>query len=140
MARPSALADPDFCHNVAEAFVAGLTRREMADMFAVGDLNTITKWRRDPRVQVIAKKMIQDRVLEITRKVDSQMAVRLEQASELSIRELIEIRKEYMGDKLRQQTDEIDENTVNEALSFLDENPEAAAAVRKLLTGNRSEE
>jgi hypothetical protein len=112
----------------------------MADMFSVGDLGTITKWRRDPRVQVIAKKLIQDRVLEITRKVDSQMAIRLADPGELTVRELIDIRKEYMGDKLRQQTDEIDENTVNEALSFLDENPEAAAAVRKLLTGNRSEE
>lgn len=134
MARPNPLADPDFAKQVAQAFVDGNSRQDMCDMFGVKDPDTITRWRRDPRVKSYALKLIEDRVLQVTRKVDGVIAERLERASELTITELLAIRKEFLGGALRAQTEKADENTVNEAYEWLERNPEAADALEALLT------
>lgn len=135
MGRPHALADPDFAHDVAAAFVAGHTREEMCDLFGVSDPKTITRWRRDPRVQLPARRMLQDRILEITRKTDAIISQRLQNPEDLTTREILDIRKEFTGDKLRESMDPVDEDTVNEAQNFFDSNPDAAEQLRALLTG-----
>lgn len=137
MARPNPLADPDFAKKVAEAFVTGLSRQEMADMFGVRDLDTITRWRRDARVKAIAFKLIEDRVLQVTRRVDATIAARLESPDQLTTRELLEIRKEYLGGKLREQHERADDETVHEAMDWLTENPDAAAELERLLAGEK---
>lgn len=133
--RPNPLADPDFAKAVAEAFAAGCSRPEMCEMFGVKDKDTITRWRRDPRVKAHAFKIIEDRVLQVTRKVDGVIAERLEHASEMTIQELIMIRKEFLGGALRAQTEKADEATVAEAQNWLESNPEAADALEELLRG-----
>jgi hypothetical protein len=55
-------------------------------MFGVKDRDTITRWRRDPRVKAIALKIIEDRVLQVTRKVDGVIAERLENAENMTSR------------------------------------------------------
>lgn len=131
--RPHALADPEFAHDVAAAFADGLTREEMCDLFGVRDPKTITRWRRDPRVQTIQRKIIQDRVLTITSKTDSELLRRLQNPEKLSTKELIEIRKEFLGGQLRDQTTEIDEATVAEAMSLFEDDPEGAEQLRDIL-------
>lgn len=133
--RPHALADPDFAKQVAEAFIAGLTRPEMCEMFGVKDPDTITRWRRDPRVKAHALKLTEDRILQVTRKVDSVMENRLQNAENLTVRELLDIRKEYLGGALRAQTEKADEETIAEAASFLEDNPEAAEQLKEILSG-----
>jgi len=133
MPRPNPLADPDFAKAVAEAFAAGLSRKEMAEMFEVKDLDTITRWRRDPRVKSIALKIIEDRVLQVTRKVDGVIAQRLEDASEMTMQELLAIRKEFLGGALRAQTEKADAETIGEAQDWIEKNPEAAAQLEQLL-------
>lgn len=135
--RPNPLANPDFAKSVAEAFVSGLSRQEMCDLFGVKDRDTITRWRRDPRVKVHAFKLIEDRVLQVTRRVDAVIAERLENASELSIDELIKIRKEFLGGALRAQTEKADEATITEAMQAIEDNPEFAEELQKLLKGNK---
>jgi transposase-like protein len=135
MARPNPLADPEFAKAVAQAFVDGNSRKQMCEMFGVKDQDTITRWRRDPRVKGYALKLIEDRVLQVTRKVDGIIAQRLEEAQELTVQELLAIRKEFLGGALRAQTEQADEVTVNEAQQWLEENPEGAEALERLLSG-----
>src|SRR5881392_3522777 len=97
MARPNPLADPAFAKAVAEMFAAGASRQDMCDAFGVKDKDTITRWRRDPRVKSYALKIIEDRILQVTRKVDGVIAERLEHAHEMTVQELILIRKEFLG-------------------------------------------
>lgn len=136
MARPNPLADPAFAKEVAEAFAAGCSRGDMCDLFGVKDKDTITRWRRDPRVKAYAFKIIEDRILQVTRKVDGVIAERLEHASEMSVQELIMVRKEFLGGALRAQTEKADSGTVAEAQNWLESNPEAADQLEKLLAGS----
>ncbi len=133
MARPNPLADKDFAKEVAEAFAAGCSRTEMCEMFGVKDKDTITRWRRDPRVKAIALKIIEDRVLMVTRKVDGVIAERLQHASDMTITELLAVRKEFLGGALRAQTEKADEATVAEAQDWLEKNPAAADQLEELL-------
>lgn len=127
------LNDTDFAKAVAQAFVDGHSRKAMCEMFGVRDPATITRWRRDPRVKGWALKLVEDRVLQITRKIDSVIASRLEEAHEMSIQELLSIRKEFLGGALRSQTENADEATINEAAEWLEKNPEAADQLEELL-------
>ena len=135
MPRPNPLADPDFAQEVAEAFAAGCTRQDMCDMFGVKDKDTITRWRRDPRVKARALKLIEDRVLQVTRKVDGVISARLENAQNMTITELLAIRKEFLGGALRATTENIDEGTVQEAQDFLERNPGAMEQLDAILSG-----
>jgi hypothetical protein len=132
--RPNPLNDPEFAKQVAQAFVDGNSRKTMCEMFGVSDEGTITRWRRDPRVKSYALKLLEDRVLQVTRKVDGVIAARLENASDMTITELLAIRKEFLGGALRAQTEKADDETVNEAYDWLERNPEAADALETLLT------
>lgn len=123
MARPSPFRDPDFTRAVAQAFVDGLSRKQMCEMFGVRDPHTITAWRRDPRVKVIAHKMIEDRILQITRKVDGKIAYILER-DDLTVTELLAIRKEFLGGALRGQTEKADAETIGEAQDWIMDNPD----------------
>ncbi len=132
--RPNPLRDPEFAQAVAEAFAAGASRSDMCEMFGVKDPDTITRWRRDPRVKAIALKIIEDRVLQVTRKVDGVIAERLEHANEMTIVELLAVRKEFLGGALRAQTEKADESTIAEAQDWLEANPEAAEELEKLFS------
>lgn len=132
MPRPNPLADPDFAKEVAEAFAAGCSRAEMCEMFGVKDRDTITRWRRDARVKAIAFKIIEDRVLQVTRKVDSRIAQILEDTADLTVAELLAIRKEFLGGALRAQTEKADDSTITEAMNWLEENPDKADQLEEL--------
>lgn len=135
MARPNPLADPEFAKQVAELFAAGASRQDMCDILGVKDRDTITRWRRDPRVKSYALKIIEDRILQVTRKVDGVIAERLEHAEEMTIQELIMIRKEFLGGALRAQTEKADEATIAEGQDWLEKNPEAADQLDRMLRG-----
>jgi len=132
--RPNPLNDPEFAKLVAQAFIDGNSRRQMCEMFGVEDPDTITRWRRDPRVKGYAMKLIEDRVLQVTRKVDGVIAERLEHANEMTIGELLAIRKEFLGGALRAQTENADDHTINEAQEWMEKNPQAAEQLEALLT------
>lgn len=138
MARPNPFVNPEFTKQVAEAFAAGCSRREMCEMFGVKDEDTITRWRRDPRVKAVALRIIEDRVLQVTRKVDGVIAGRLEHAQNMTVRELLDIRKEFLGGALRAQTEKADEVAIQEAQEFLEKHPNAMEQLEDMLAGKSS--
>lgn len=127
MARSNPLADPDFAKNVALSFIEGKTRQQMCDEFGVKDLDTITRWRRDPRVKVHAQKYTEDRILQVTRRVDGKIQHKLDN-EDLTVQELIMIRKEFLGGQLRQQTEKADDETIMQAADWVDQNPDILQA------------
>lgn len=142
MARVSKLADPEFCRQVAEAYVLGLTRAQMAAQFDVHP-DTITIWKRDMRVRTIAKQMHEERILEMTRKVDAEMQSRLnsQRIREMDDETLIKFRKELVGDKKTiELSGALDTGAAKGDLwKQLDGDPELAAKLGALLSGESGE-
>jgi hypothetical protein len=137
MGRPSKLADPEFLKLICEAFAAGCSRGEMAKEFSVAK-STLTVWRRDPRVRALTLKLIEDRVVRITSKIDSEISARLQFPDEIETETLIKIRKEYLGGALRIAAEGkvADSETVNEAMMEIESNPERLAELTELLSNS----
>lgn len=137
MARTNPLDDPDFAELVAAAFAAGMNRQEMCDEFDVKDRSTITRWKKHPTVKRILSQMLRDRVTEVNRRVDAVIAQRLQDMStEMTTRELLDIRKEYKGSDLV-QGEKADDETINAANSMSPEEIDAAEAELERLLGAR---
>jgi DNA primase catalytic subunit len=136
--RPSQLDDPEFCASVALAFASGATRDVMCQTFGVRDPMTITRWRKDPRIKPLLSKLIEERVQEMQRKVDAALQAKLAKADELSVKDLIDIRKEIRSSALGQKLDKADADDVNEMQAWLESNPEAHAALDEFLQNGSS--
>lgn len=102
MARPSELErrGEDFQNQIAELYVAGKTRAEIADALTLDmegaippDLKTITRWVRDPRIQAKITALTRERSNRFISKIDSILEGRLEHPDKLDTKELLEIRK-----------------------------------------------
>lgn len=134
--RKSALADEEFLDLFCKAYVTNITNLELAELFNVNE-KTIRQWKKDPRVIAISKKMVEDRVLGIVRKIDSTIAARLAHPEKLETDILIKLRKEYLGGAFRAETEggKDDPDTINAAAAALEDNPELMAELQELLAG-----
>lgn len=139
MARISKLANPEFAKAVAEAYINGVSRDEMAVMFGAHK-DTITAWCRDPRVQNHAARMAQDRVTRITRRIDAEIEGRLAHVGSMDVELLLKVRKEYLDRALKIDLGAAQNHseTVSETIQALEDDPELADALRELLSGERS--
>lgn len=128
------LDDPERFELFVEALCSGATAVELAKIFDVHE-NTIRNYKRDPRVRAASLKHIEDRVLRITRKTDSIIEQRLQDADELDTDTLLKIRKEFLGGAFRMQTQggKTDAKTINDAMDEIEENPEFAKELQELL-------
>lgn len=117
---------------IAQDFADGKTRKEMMETHGVSDPATVTRWRRDPRVKAIVEKLLHDRIVRISSRVDSVIEGRLSQAAEMSTKDLLDIRKEYGGSALTRK-DPADNDTVNEAIDALEEDPNLAEKLLELI-------
>lgn len=136
MAR-SKIASAEFAKVVAEAYVAGVSYTEMAEIFDVTKA-TIGHWCHDPRVQAHAARFAQERVLRITRKIDQEIEGRVGHASEMETELLLKIRKEFLERALKvdlTNTGDQNADTINEAVSALEDNPELAKQLKELVSG-----
>lgn len=131
--RRSKLDDPEVQELVGRAFNDGQTRAQMAATFGVAP-STISVWKRDPRVNAVIKRLQEERIFEITRKVDGRIHSLLQQ-EDLSLKDLLAIRKEFVGGAMRQSMEKADEETVAQAVEALEDNPNLAADLEKLLSG-----
>ncbi len=137
--RPHFLNDPDNLKLVAALFASGATRDEMCEQCDVSDPGTITRWRKDPRVKAEVRKLLHDRIMRISAKTDSVIEQRLQNAADMTVDELIKIRKEFGGSALmRENVDE--DGLLNEAMTALEENPELLDDMRALLRRAKSTE
>ncbi len=134
--RPSRLRDPAYLKRVAHCFYAGMSRQSMCVELDVKDPDTITRWRRDPRVKAIVSKLNEDRALQISRKVDSRIeAILGAEDREIAVKDLILIRKEFGGVGVGRR-EVADDDTIVEAMDKLAENPNFAEDLRRLLSGD----
>jgi len=137
--RPHFLSDPDNVKLIAEAFAAGATRDQMCELADVKDPGTITRWRKDPRVKAEVRKILNDRIMRISAKTDSVIEQRLQNAAEMTIDDLIKIRKEFGGSALgREQIDE--DSMLTDAMEALEKNPNLLEDMRALLTKAKQQE
>lgn len=137
--RPSRLKDPAFLKRVAHCFYAGMSREAMCQELDVRDPDTITRWRRDPRVKAIVSKLNEDRALQISRKVDSRIEGILSREDDLKVQDLILIRKEFGGVGVGRR-EVAEDDTIVDAMEKLANNPNFAEDLRKLLEGGSEPE
>ena len=137
--RPSRLADAEFCDRVAEMFADGASRKEMMEALGMKDPKTITTWRKDPRIDSRVRKLINARVTMITSKVDAVLSARLQHSEKLTIKELIDIRKEYLGGAMREATERADDSVLTAAMEALERDPELLEKMSALLDSKPEE-
>lgn len=135
MARISKLANPEFAKAVAEAYINGMSRAEMSEIFG-SHKDTISDWCRDPRVQAHAARFAQERVLRITRKIDNEIESRVEDADDMETELLLKIRKEFLDRSLKIDLNSAkdDAGTMSDALDALEDNPELASQLKEWAT------
>jgi hypothetical protein len=128
------LDDPEKFELFVDGLANGASNKELAEIFDVTP-RSICNYKRDPRVRAAALKFIEDRVLRITRKTDSIIEQRLQDADELDTDTLLKIRKEFLGGAFRLQTQggKTDAKTINDAMDEIEENPEFAKELQELL-------
>lgn len=96
--RPSELdrRGSAFIEQVADLYVAGLTRQQIADNLGAGDVKTITRWVRDERTQKLIQAKTRDRANRILRTVDTALMAKLENPEErkkMPLKDLLDIRR-----------------------------------------------
>lgn len=74
--------------------IAETVHREFVEIEDVPVKNTIINWRHDETVKNKIHALMRERISRIVRRTDSELANRLENASELTVEEIIKIRKE----------------------------------------------
>lgn len=97
MPPASQLEDPAILQAFAEAYAGGMSRVDMLRTFQISD-PTYRKWVKDPRVQQIASKEIQERVNRMLRVIDKELESRLgsRHLSNMDTEVLLKMRKEIM--------------------------------------------
>ena len=133
------LDEPSFVKVVAELFASGIGRQPMLDElqdmgYDVRDKDTISRWRKDPRVKILVQRINEDRAIQISRRIDSVIEGRLTRADQIPTETLLKIRKEYGGSTLGRQEIANDAVTAG-ALQAMEENPTFAADLEKLVRG-----
>jgi hypothetical protein len=74
--------------------IAETVHREFSEIEDVPVKNTIINWRHDEQVKNKIHSIMRERVSRIVRRTDSELISRLENAEELTVKEIIDIRKE----------------------------------------------
>lgn len=134
------LSDPSVLKMAAEMFARGCSRADMSETIGVTKA-TITNWRRDPRMKDAVGKIIEDRVLRVTSKLDAILEDRLQRSDDLPVETLLKMRKEFLGGAYRAATQggTHDEKMINAVSAELEADPELAAKLMKMLEGTKSE-
>lgn len=134
MARPSLLDnEPQLAELIAEMYLDGHTNQEIADTLGRGvHKDTITDYRRDPRVRKIIKRLSDEREALITRKIDKVLLARLEKAQDIDTETLLKIRKEMMPKRVEVSGGVEHADLVRELWEEADKNPALAAILMGL--------
>lgn len=141
MGRISRLDNPTFAKLVADLYISGVSRPEMAAELGC-HVDTITDWTKDARVQAHASRAAQERVHRIGRKIDAVIEGRLiEGADDMDTETLLKIRKEYLDRPLKIMLGEADKNpdTIVDAMSVLEDNPDLMRALFASMNGEKLE-
>lgn len=129
------LDDPTQLQLFAECIAAGLSAKEIVELLHVST-KSVARYRKDQRVIAAAMKIIEARVVRITRRIDSEIERRLvEEVFDIDTDTLLRIRKEFLSGQLRAQVQVNDPSaeTINDAIAQIEESPQFAAELQELL-------
>lgn len=131
--RPSPLSRPEFVEEFAAHLTSGATQAAIAEAMDISD-RSVRTYKNDPRVRAEAMRLTRERVIRITRKTDSEIERRLQYASDMTVEELIKIRRELASEMARfAPRGEVDAGTISETLDELDKSPELVEELSALL-------
>jgi transposase len=126
--------EPHLREIVAESYVNGMTNAQIADAIGYGvHPDTITDYKRHPKVQAIAERLTKERHLQITSKIDASLLKRLDHVDKIDTETLLKIRKEILPERIEVNDTTKRASLVEELMDLADEDPELA---QRLLDAN----
>jgi transcriptional regulator with XRE-family HTH domain len=129
------LVDPTQLQLFAECIAAGLSAKEIVEMLHIST-KSVARYRKDQRVIAACMKIIEARVVRITRRIDTEIERRLdEEAADIDTVTLLKMRREYLSSALRLQTqgNNPSAEVINEAAESIESNPGFADELKALL-------
>lgn len=130
---------------IAELWVEGLTNkaiaetvhREFADIEDVPVKNTIINWRKDDVVENKIHALMRERIGRVVRKTDAAIAKKLEDEDELTVDEILKIRKEFVPERDAFTDEKQDASKIDEDLfGLMEDDPEFAEKLMGDLDGD----
>lgn len=130
---------------IAELWVEGLTnkgiaeavQREFAEIETVPVKNTIINWRRDDVVENKIHSLMRERIGRVVRKTDAAIDKKLENEDELTVDEIIKIRKEFVPERDAFTDEKQDASKIDEDLfGLMEDDPEFAERLMDGLDGD----
>jgi transposase len=119
----SAMEDPAKRKFLAELYVDGLKRKEIAAEFGVVP-DTISGWLQRQDVKALVTKLIEDRANRILRHTDKKIEGVLLSDKKIELDELLKIRREFAGSKVEVTSKDGDKSAaVDELMQRLHDDP-----------------
>lgn len=110
-------------------YAEGMVRKDLAKHFDV-HMDTISTWAQRDDVRAMVARIVTDRTNRVLRRVDSRIEGILgAKADDLSLEELLKIRKEFLPDRRDINVNVNKEGALEELWERVADNPEAAAAL-----------
>lgn len=140
MGRPSLLdQEPQLAEVIAQLYIDGKTNQQIATAIGRGvHKDTITDYRRDARVKNIIKKLTDERIQRITRRIDSVLEARLEKTDKIETDTLLKIRKEMLPERVEISDGTSQADAVEELWRAADKDPELARKLMEIGIGTES--
>jgi hypothetical protein len=126
------LDNPQQLRWFSECVAIGLSAREITPILAISK-KSAERYRNDVRVKAEALRLIEDRTIRVTSRVDTIIAARLDsEAEEISVETLLKIRREFSG-RINQepQENELTSDVVNDAMQHLEDSAELQELLRR---------
>jgi hypothetical protein len=92
--------NPEERERFAELYSRGLSRKEIAAEFGI-HIDTVTEWSKREDVRAVAERLMKERVQKILRKIDSAIEAAINQADDLSLDELLRVRREFVPQEFK---------------------------------------
>lgn len=119
---------------LAQLLADGATREAIAEVFGIS-ADTVTDWRKRADVQQLQQKIIRERANNILSQTDSKILARLQSPeAKIGLRELLEIRRTFAGEKLDINMGADHGSAITELMEKLHDDPTLAAALGGALT------
>lgn len=129
---------------IAELWVEGLTNNaiaetvhsEFAEIEDVPVKNTIINWRKDEVVENKIHALMRERIGRVVRKTDAAIAKKLEDVDDLTVDEVLKIRKEFVPERDALTDEKQDASQIDEDLfGLMEDDPEFAEKLMGDLDG-----
>lgn len=129
MGRPSPMHEEANRERVAVMYAAGATRAEIAEEFGGVDKSTVSAWLHREDVKALVDRKIRERTNRILRQTDSRIESALQDAENMSLEELLKVRKEFLPDRKEIKLTVNEDEALAELWKAAAEDPEAAQRI-----------